>query len=195
MIAEICRRLDGIPLAIELAAVRVASMTPAEILARLDERFRLLTGGRRTALERHQTLRATVDWSYSLLEPSEQGVFDRLGVFTGSFDAAAACAVASGDDVESWDVLDALSGLVHKSMVTIVGTSGTSTRYQLLETMRQYHARTTRPDGRRRHPSSGSRTSLRSTAADETSRAFATGQNVGAAHLTGVLDVDNYRGR
>ena len=82
-VAEICRRLDGIPLAIELAAARVAAMSPTEIADLLDERFRLLTGGRRTAVERHQTLRATVDWSYSLLEPDERLVFDRLGVFVG----------------------------------------------------------------------------------------------------------------
>ena len=87
-VAEICRRLDGIPLAIELAAARVVAMHPREIAERLDERFRLLTGGRRTAVERHHTLRATVDWSYSLLAEREQTVFDRLGVFAGSFDAA-----------------------------------------------------------------------------------------------------------
>ena len=87
-VAEICRRLDGIPLAIELAAARVTAMSPTEIAALLDERFRLLTGGRRTAVERHQTLRATVDWSYSLLEPSERLVFNRLGVFSGSFAGA-----------------------------------------------------------------------------------------------------------
>ncbi len=92
-VAEICRRLDGIPLAIELAAARVTAMSPTEIARLLDERFRLLTGGRRTAVERHQTLRATVDWSYSLLEPDERLVFERLGVFSGDFDGAAASAV------------------------------------------------------------------------------------------------------
>ena len=138
VVAEICRRLDGIPLAIELAAARVVSMSPAEIAGLLDERFRLLTGGRRTAVERHQTLRATVDWSYSLLQPAERAVFDRLGVFPASFDAAAARAVTQGDGVEDWDVRDALTGLVNKSMVnTASGATGT-TRYQLLETMRQY---------------------------------------------------------
>jgi hypothetical protein len=138
IVAEICRRLDGIPLAIELAAARVVSMSPTEILELLDERFRLLTGGRRTAMERHQTLRATVDWSYFLLQPIERAVFDRLGVFPGSFDAAAARAVAAGDDVESWDVLDALTSLVNKSMVNTVAGGTGATRYQLLETMRQY---------------------------------------------------------
>ena len=89
-VVEICRRLDGIPLAIELAAARVASLQPMEIAALLDERFRLLTGSRRRGVERHQTLRATVDWSYSLLAEVERMVFDRLGVFVGSFDTTAA---------------------------------------------------------------------------------------------------------
>jgi predicted ATPase len=135
-IGEICRRLDGIPLAIELAAARTTAMSPREIAARLDERFRLLTGGRRTAVERHQTLRATVDWSYSLLDEREQTVFDRLGVFAGSFDAPAAEAIVSGDGIETWDVLDALGDLVAKSMVVVERTE--STRYQLNETMRAY---------------------------------------------------------
>jgi predicted ATPase/class 3 adenylate cyclase len=136
-VSEICRRLDGIPLAIELAAVRTVAMSPREIAARLDERFRLLTGGRRTAVERHQTLRATVDWSYSMLRVHEQTVFDRLGVFAGSFDATAAEAITSGDGIEPWDVLDALSDLVAKSMVVPERTAD-GTRYQLLETMRAY---------------------------------------------------------
>jgi predicted ATPase/class 3 adenylate cyclase len=138
IVGDICRRMDGIPLAIELAAARVVAMSPAEILGLLDERFRLLTGGRRTAVERHQTLRATVDWSYSLLSPTEQIVFARLGVFPASFDAAAARAVASGEGIEVWDALDALTGLVKKSMVTTRAGGSGATRYQLLETMRQY---------------------------------------------------------
>ncbi|HXY94961.1 MAG TPA: adenylate/guanylate cyclase domain-containing protein, partial [Acidimicrobiia bacterium] len=94
-VTEICKRLDCIPLAIELAAARVVALGPVDIAARLDERFRLLTGGRRTAVERHQTLRATVDWSFSMLEVREQTVFTRLGVFSGSFDVAAAEAVTA----------------------------------------------------------------------------------------------------
>jgi len=136
-VAEICTRLDGMPLAIELAAARTVAMAPAEISEHLDERFRLLSGGRRTAVERHHTLRATVDWSYSLLGAQERSVFDRLGAFSGTFDAAAAEAVASGDGVERWDVLDALTDLVAKSMVVAERTSG-STRYTLLETLRHY---------------------------------------------------------
>jgi hypothetical protein len=137
-VAEVCRRLDGIPLAIELAAARVASMRPADLATRLDERFRLLTGGRRTAVERHQTLRATVDWSYSLCNDVERTVFDRLGVFAGSFDAAGAEAVAIGDDLESWDVLDALTSLVDKSLLVDEATAGGSTRFAMLETLRAY---------------------------------------------------------
>jgi predicted ATPase/class 3 adenylate cyclase len=137
-VGEICRRLDGIPLAIELAAARVVSMSPREISGLLDERFRLLTGGRRSAVERHQTLRATVDWSYSLLAERERAVFDRLGVFAGSFDAKAAQVVAVGDGVEAWDVLDALTELVAKSMVLADVTADGTTRYQMLETLRQY---------------------------------------------------------
>ena len=137
-VGEICRRLDGIPLAIELAAARVESMSAPEIAELLDERFRLLTGGRRTAVERHQTLRAAVDWSYSMLSDTERLVYERLGVFSGTFDAAAATAVVSGDGVEEWDVRDALGALVAKSLVTREETDAGVTRYLLLETLRQY---------------------------------------------------------
>jgi predicted ATPase/class 3 adenylate cyclase len=137
-VVDICRRLDGVPLAIELAAARIASMSAAEISARLDERFRLLTGGRRTAVERHHTLRATVDWSYSLLAPADQRVFDRLGVFAGSFDASAAESVVAGEGIETWDVVDALSTLVEKSMITAEEAADGTTRYELLETLRAY---------------------------------------------------------
>jgi len=135
---ELCRRLDGIPLAIELAAARAVAMTPAEIAEHLDERFRLLTGGRRTAVERHQTLRATVDWSYSLLGTVDQRVFERLAVFSGTFDAAAARSVAADDGIEAWDVLDALGSLVAKSMLTADDVPTGETRYGMLETLRQY---------------------------------------------------------
>jgi predicted ATPase/class 3 adenylate cyclase len=137
-VGEICRRVDGIPLAIELAAARVASMSPIDIAAHLDERFRLLTGKRRGQVERHQTLRATVEWSYQLLAGDEQAIFDRLGVFAGSFDGPAALAVAGGDDLDSWAVTDALSSLVAKSMLAVeTGPDGTS-RYAMNETLRQY---------------------------------------------------------
>ena len=155
-VVEVCRRLDGIPLAIELAAARVASMTPSEISGLLGERFRLLTGGRRKGVERHQTLRATVDWSYSLLTETERIVFDRLGVFAGSFDAPGAQAVVTGDGIEAWDVLDALSELVAKSMLVAEDTADNTTRYQMLETLAQYARERldetgTTDDWRRRH--------------------------------------------
>jgi predicted ATPase/class 3 adenylate cyclase len=136
-VAQICRRLDGIPLAIELAAARVASMQPADIGARLDERFRLLTGGRRTAVERHQTLRATVDWSYELLDDVERLVFARLGVFAGGFTLEAAEEVVADEVVAASMVVDVLDALVARSMVALDETS-LATRYELLETMRQY---------------------------------------------------------
>lgn len=137
-VAEICRRLDGIPLAIELAAARTVALSPGEIAAHLDERFRLLTGGRRAAVERHHTLRATVDWSYSLLSPTEQAVFERMGVFPASFDAMAAKAVASGDGIEEWDVVDAVTSLVTKSMLGAERGVDGPIRYQMLETLRHY---------------------------------------------------------
>ena len=134
---ELCRRLDGIPLAIELAAARVATMSPADMVGHLDERFRLLTGGRRGRVERHQTLRAAIEWSYSLLDDRERTVFDRLGVFPGSFDENAAVAVCATNGVERWDVIDALAGLAAKSMIG-AERDGTSVRYQLLETLRHF---------------------------------------------------------
>jgi predicted ATPase len=155
-VVEVCRRLDGMPLAIELAAARVAAMTPGEIAGLLDERFRLLTGGQRTAVERHQTLRATVDWSYELMTATERTVFDRLAVFSGGFTMAAARAVVTGDGVEGWDVVDAVGRLVAKSMVVAEPGAGEHTRYQLLETLRQYGRERLDEDGdtdrwRRRH--------------------------------------------
>ncbi|MDQ1435867.1 MAG: hypothetical protein QOF59_2683 [Actinomycetota bacterium] len=137
-VAEICRRLDGIPLAIELAAARIGALAPAEIAGLLDERFRVLTGGRRRTVERHQTLRAAVDWSYSLLDESTRRVFARLGVFAGGFDAVAAQAVAVEDALDRVAVVEGLSELVAKSMLAAERIPDGTTRYQLLETLRQY---------------------------------------------------------
>jgi predicted ATPase/class 3 adenylate cyclase len=137
-IAEICRWLDGIPLAIELAAARVIALAPGEIAAHLDERFRLLTGGRRAAVERHHTLRAAIDWSYALLSERDQAVFNHLGVFPASFDASAAQAVAAAGGVEPWDVLDSLTSLVAKSMLNADHSAAGPTRYQMLESLRHY---------------------------------------------------------
>jgi predicted ATPase/class 3 adenylate cyclase len=136
-VAGLCQRLDGIPLALELAAARVGALAPAALLERIDQRFALLTGGSRTALERHQTLQAAVDWSYELLSSEEQRLFRRLSVFAGAFDLDAATAIAGNLGTSDLEVLDRLGGLVAKSMVVAERTS-TTTRYRLLETLRQY---------------------------------------------------------
>jgi predicted ATPase/class 3 adenylate cyclase len=137
-VSEICRRLDGIPLAIELAAARVAALGPAEIAGLLDERFRLLTRGRADAAARQQTLQATVEWSYALLGETERRIFDCLGVFPASFDAHAAAAVAGAGGLPRWDVLDGLTDLVGKSLVVQEDGPDQASRYRLLETMRAY---------------------------------------------------------
>ncbi len=136
-VAEICRRLDGVPLAIELAAARVRALSLAEILDGLHDRFRLLTGGTRTAVRRQQTLRASVDWSHALLTEPERVLFRRLAVFMGGFDLHAAQAVAGSGELERHHVLDQLSLLVDKSLVVAEDHRG-RTRYRLLETMRHY---------------------------------------------------------
>jgi len=137
VVAAVCARVDGIPLAIELAAARIRSLSPADLLDRLDNRFRLLRGGGRGGLERHQTLRAAVSWSYQLLSDVDRLLFDRLSVFAGGFDAQAAEAVCAGDGIDEEDIIDVLSELVDKSMV-IAERVGPTTRYRLLETLRQY---------------------------------------------------------
>jgi predicted ATPase/DNA-binding winged helix-turn-helix (wHTH) protein len=135
MVAEICRRLDGIPLAIELAAARVRALSVANIAERLDDRFRLLVRGDHTALPRQQTLRASIDWSHDLLSPGERTVFRRLAVFVGGFTLEAAEAVAVGGEVAGEQVLELLTHLVEKSLVE---TDARVERYRLLETVRQY---------------------------------------------------------
>jgi predicted ATPase/DNA-binding CsgD family transcriptional regulator len=137
VVGEICRRLDGLPLAIELAAARVRALSLAEIVESLHDRFRLLTGGARTAVRRQQTLRASVDWSHALLTEPERVLFRRLAAFLGGFDLRAARAVAGHDEVERFQVLDLLTLLIDKSLV-VVDDSGGRTRYRLLETVRQY---------------------------------------------------------
>jgi predicted ATPase/class 3 adenylate cyclase len=136
-VAQVCHRLDGIPLALELAAARVKVLAVEQIAARLDDRFRLLTGGSRTALPRHQTLRAAMDWSYDLLAQNERAVLRRLSVFAGGCTLEAAEAVCSGDGVDASEVLDLLTQLVDKSLV-VMETRGEEARYRLLETVRQY---------------------------------------------------------
>jgi predicted ATPase len=136
-VAEVCARLDGIPLAIELAAARVGVPKTEGIAARLGDRFRLLTGGPRDALPRQRTLRTTLDWSYDLLGETEQALLDRLSVFAGGWTIAAAEAICTEDGVEQWQVLDLLDSLVNKSLVQ-VDEAGGEVRYGLLETVRQY---------------------------------------------------------
>ena len=137
LVADICRRLDGMPLAIELAAARVRALSLRQIADSLNDRFRLLTGGARNVLRRQQTLRASVDWSHALLTDAERTLFRRLGVFMGGFDLEAAQAVAAITEAEQFQVLDQLSLLVDKSLVTADDESGVM-RFRLLETMRQY---------------------------------------------------------
>ena len=137
LIAAICRRLDGIPLAIEMAAARVSSLGLANVARLLDERFLALTAGRRSAVPRQRTLQATLDWSYGLLAPRERVVFRRLAGFVGGFSLAAAIAVGSDADLDQNEVIDAVSILVSKSLLT-VDTSQGQWRYRLLETARAY---------------------------------------------------------
>ena len=135
-VIEICRRLDGIPLAIELAAARLPLLGLEGLRTRLDERFNLLTGGARTVLRRHQTLRATLEWSHGLLTEDEQTVFQRLAVFNGGFTLESAQHVASDDRIDAWTVLDHLGALVDKSLVLAEGDP--IPRYRMLETTRTY---------------------------------------------------------
>jgi predicted ATPase/class 3 adenylate cyclase len=137
-VSELCRRLDCLPLAIELAASRVRAFTPIELVANLDERFRLLIGGRRSRMERHQTMRGTLDWSYELCNDTEQAVFDRLSVFPAGFDLAAARAIAARDSVSDLDVIDTVPQLVDRSLLQRSTAADGTTRYRMLETMRAY---------------------------------------------------------
>jgi predicted ATPase/class 3 adenylate cyclase/DNA-binding NarL/FixJ family response regulator len=138
-IVRICRRLDGIPLAIELAAARARSLRPAEIAERLDDMFRLLTGGRRVSTERHRTLRATLEWSYDLLREPERAVLDRLSIFAGSFALDAAEAVAAAEPVLPDDIVDIIDRLVSRSLLVPVGDVD-ETRFRLLEPIRHLAA-------------------------------------------------------
>ena len=136
-VGQVCRRLDGVPLAIELAAARVTSMSPAELAAALDRRFDVLAGGRRRAVKRQQTLRATIDWSYDLLDESEQLLLARLAVFAGGCTREAAEAICAGGPIDGRAVLGLLTSLVARSLV-VAERGGLDTRYRLLETIREY---------------------------------------------------------
>src|SRR5215469_5208517 len=136
-LAEVCQRLDGIPLAIELAAARMQVLSVEQVTARLDDRFRLLTGGSRVALPRQQTLEATLAWSYDLLSQPEQVLFRRISVFAGSWTLEAAEGVCAGEGITQAEVLDGLARLV-KTSLAVVEVHEPEARYRLLETMRQY---------------------------------------------------------
>jgi non-specific serine/threonine protein kinase len=137
VVARLCQGLDGIPLAIELAAVRLRVLSAEQILERLDDRYRLLTGGSRTALERHQTLRAAIDWSYDLCSPREQILWGRLSVFSGGFDLEAVEQTCADADIAQEDVIELVTGLVDKSILARE-EHGSRVRYRLLESIRQY---------------------------------------------------------
>ena len=189
-VGVLCRRLDGIPLAIELAAARVRSLSPEDLVARLDQRFKLLTHGSRAALERHQTLRNTIDWSYDLLTPTERHALHRLSVFAGGCDLAAAEAVLPGGALDAVDVVDVLGQLVDKSLV-VADDAEAGVRYRLLETIRQY--------AQERLDASGDPVAVRRRHADHyVAVAEAAGPHLrGREHLewTGVVtrDIDNLR--
>jgi predicted ATPase len=146
-VARICRRLDGLPLAVELAAARVRVLAPQQIAERLDDAFALLVSGTRTSLPRHRTLHATIDWSYRLLTEPEQLLLQRLSVFSGGLSLAAAENVGGGGALGSWDVLDLLARLVDRSLVVMEEREGEA-RYRLLDTVRQFAGdRLRRQDG------------------------------------------------
>jgi predicted ATPase len=153
VVSQICRRLDGIPLALELAAARTGSLSIEQIAARLKDRFRLLTGGSRTALPRQQTLRASIDWSYSQLSGSEQLLLQRLSVFAGGWTLEAAEGICGYGEIDPLNVFDTLSALVQKSLVAFIEDTS---RYRILETIRQYAREKLADEGgveelRRRH--------------------------------------------
>ncbi len=189
-VGVLCRRLDGIPLAIELAAARVRSLSPDDLVSRLDQRFKLLTHGSRGALERHQTLRSTIDWSYDLLTPTERHALNRLSVFAGGCDLGAAEAVLPDDELDAADVVDVLGQLVDKSLVVVDDADG-GLRYRLLETIRQY--------ARERLDASGDPVALRRRHADH----YVALAEAAGPHLRGreqvewtsvvIRDIDNFR--
>jgi predicted ATPase/DNA-binding CsgD family transcriptional regulator len=188
VVAEICRRLDGIPLAIELAAARANVLTLDALAAKLDARFEVLTSGAATALPRQQTMRALIDWSYDLLAPAEQRFFERLSAFVGGWSLAAAVAIAVPQAAES-GVLELLSSLVDKSLV-IADVSGCEPRYRLLETTRQYArdklvARGDATDVARRHAE------FYVDAAERFERSIAAASDAEVERA--VLDIDNWR--
>ena len=190
IITEICRRLDGIALAIELAAARVKVLSISNLAQRLNERFRLLTGGSRDVLPRQKTLTALIDWSYDLLTPQEQGLFNRLGVFAGGFGLDAATAVCGGENLDEPDILDLLSSLTDKSLVA-ADASGQTARYRLLESTAAYALEKLAASDERERMARRHAQYFRSEAEGAYER-YGTGSMI--ALLAGVeLELDNYR--
>jgi predicted ATPase/DNA-binding CsgD family transcriptional regulator len=150
-VADICRRVDGIPLAIEMAAARINTLSAEQLAARLGDAFRLLTSGSRTAQPRQQTLRATIDWSYELLSLEERVLLQRLSIFAGGWTLEAAEAICSGDGLPSHQVLDYLAALVAKSLIVAERQPGGETRYRLLEMVRQYAGEKLKAAGEAKH--------------------------------------------
>jgi len=190
VVAEICRRLDGIPLAIELAAVRVKVLSISNLAQRLNERFKFLTGGSRSVLPRQKTLTALIDWSYDLLAPHERLLFARVGIFAGGFGLDAVTAVCSGEGLDGIDVFDLLASLIDKSLV-VADTSGEHERYRLLESTAAYALEKLVACGQREHLSHrhGEYFREQAEAADERR-----GSGSRFAWLAGMeLELDNYR--
>jgi predicted ATPase/class 3 adenylate cyclase len=189
IVADICRRLDGIPLAIELAAARVKVLSIPNLAQRLNERFRILTGGSRTALPRQKTLSALIDWSYDLLAPQEQMLFNRLGIFASGFSLDAATAVCSGDGLDEIEILDLLSTLTDKSLI-VANTTGEQERYHLLESTRAYALEKLTAAGAREQLAWRHAEYFRDRA-QETDVRYATDSQTALA--SAELELDNYR--
>ena len=190
IVADICRRLDGIALAIELAAARVTILSPRQLRDKLDERFRVLTGGSRDLLPRQQTLRALIDWSHDLLDDRERTVFRRLGIFVDGFTLEGASAVASGEDIDAFGVFDLVASLLDKSLV-LAEPSGDALRYRLLESTRAYAAEKLREAEERDLLASRHLRYLRDWFAEMYERQQVTERNaeIGAAFATELEDV------
>jgi predicted ATPase/class 3 adenylate cyclase len=190
IVADICRRLDGIPLAIELAAARVKVLSIPNLAQRLNDRFKILTGGSRTALPRQKTLTALIDWSYDLLSPQEQALFIRAAIFAGGFSLDAATAVCAGEGLDEIDILDLLSSLTDKSLV-VAETSGEQERYHLLESTRAYALDKLAAAGERERMARRHGQYFRNLA-QEADKRYGTGST--AAWFADVeLELDNYR--
>ena len=190
IVADICRRLDGIPLAIELAAARVKVLSIPNLAQRLNERFKILTGGSRTALPRQKTLSALIDWSYDLLTPQEQMLFTRVAIFAGGFSLDAATAVCGGEGLDEIEVLDLLSSLTDKSLV-VADTAGEQERYHLLESTRAYALEKLGAAGERERLARSHGEYFRDQA-QEADKRYGIGSTA-AWFATVELELDNYR--